>query len=89
MDNTVNEDSTILHELLHLFGAPDHYGIKCPTTEEKNNELIQSLPDGMQLNDAIAYHEDCLFGENNHNQADSFHLCNGCKNDIRNHLNLN
>lgn len=87
MDNTTNEDHTILHEFLHLYGAPDHYGNGTLSTVEINNKLLEELPDGEQLNENIAYHEDCLYGENSYDQEDPFHLCNGCKNDIRNYLN--
>ena len=65
-----NETITAIHEMGHMFGAEDHYGVG----EETTAYMQQQYP-----NDG--YDENCLYGEGlwNMNDVDDIVICNGCQ----------
>lgn len=60
---------TLIHEVGHLYGAPDHNGTGGVTTDRMNNE-----------SEIKTFNSDCIFGENKdyYEIASELKICNGC-----------
>ena len=66
---------TLIHELGHFYGAPDHYDIGGePSTDELNAQ-----------NGGNKFNRNCIYGENKEDSLvlDNFTICAGCKEIIR------
>ena len=72
-DSTLSERKTLLHEILHWYGAPDHYDI---------GDVPSSYEMGSNFN------SECIFGEDKEdaNVMSNLKICDGCKNAIESNL---
>ena len=75
------EIATVLHEVLHLFGAPDHYNIDSAPSTSEINESSQFKCFSMY----------CIYGEKNKNSnvRENLTICQGCRLTILNHIQDN
>ena len=66
-----DEKRTIIHEIGHWYGAPDHYGIGD----------ISSTTEIQQRNGDYRFSENCIYGENKSYPfvVDNLIICNGCR----------
>ncbi len=81
-NRTRNSEATLMHELCHQFGAPDHYHLIDTNT---GNCINASLC--IQCNPTTGRPASCLMNDTRQNITNSAILCDGCKNDILAHLN--
>ena len=65
-----SERRTTIHEFGHLFGALDHYGKECPSTEEMKDMMRDAR-----------FNRQCIYGEDRHNDTVTQNniICDGCK----------
>jgi hypothetical protein len=72
-----SEQKTMVHEFGHLYGAPDHYGISQPST----NDIIASTGNPN-------FSENCIYGENKSNTdiMEDLTICAGCRSIIEENL---
>lgn len=69
-----SETITAIHEMGHMFNAPDHYGIDCPSTDAMGNSNFS---------------RNCLYGESKSDMKtiESIHICQGCRDIIESYRN--
>ena len=77
MDHVDDEATTAFHELLHMFGAMDHYG-----PAPKLNTAYLNI--GLSTN---RYSEFCTYGEYHKLDSVKFDVCNGCSKAISSFIN--
>jgi len=67
-----SEITTAIHEMGHMFGAKDHYGIDCPSTADMNK------------GSSLTYSSSCIYGEVGVEITDpeKLSVCDGCKKTI-------
>lgn len=81
-ENASKKILTLVHEIGHIFGAPDHYDLIADgyddlnyTTEEASNEL------------GAAFNDNCIYGQNRMEVGDDLTICAGCQEQIRKNAN--
>lgn len=77
-DSKTSEEKTVIHEFGHIFGAPDHYGYGCQSTDSMNEQSTDGV-----------FSSDCIYGENKDEKSvlSNMTICAGCKAAIRKGLN--
>lgn len=78
-DGVAQEKKTLTHEFGHLFGVIDHYGEEGYTTTQMQDMYPNS-----------GYSQYCIYGEkrNNSDVYQNLTICNGCKERIRENIDL-
>lgn len=73
-NNNDGDARVLIHELGHLFSAPDHYGGSASTTDEINAKYGSTLFDSL-----------CIYGEDRFNSSviENMTICAGCQAEIR------
>ena len=68
--SVASESKTTMHEIGHLFGAPDHYGGSQPTTKDMNDSTS-----------GAPYSSYCIYGEDKENAdvMNNYIICDGCR----------
>ncbi len=75
--STLSNARVLLHEFGHFYGAPDHYNVNCPSTEE------------IQLQTGnYGFNRECIYGEdrNTDNVLSNLTICDGCRAEIESYL---